>query len=167
MRFRKRWQKCGIVLLVCAAAMLALFFPFNPRGYRARIVARLLRTDNDPIVVTLPPNFQPRVPPGFSVSVLAKGFEEPRWLAIAPNGDLFVTDSGAGKVIVLHDPLVPGANGSREVFADHLTLPFGIAFHDDYVYVADTNEVVRFRYDPKTSRRLGDSEHILDLPGLG
>ena len=42
-----------------------------------------------------------------------------------------------------------------------------IAFHDDYVYVADTNEVVRFRYDPKTSIRLSDAEHVLDLPGLG
>ena len=37
----------------------------------------------------------------------------------------------------------------------------------DYVYVANTNEVVRFRYDPKTSKRLGDAEHILDLPGMG
>jgi len=48
-----------------------------------------------------------------------------------------------------------------------LNLPFGIAFHDDYVYVADTNEVLRFRYDPRTSKRLGDAEHILDLPGMG
>ena len=48
-----------------------------------------------------------------------------------------------------------------------MTLPFGIAFHDDYVYVANTNEVLRFRYDPKTSKRLGDREHVLDLPGMG
>ena len=52
-------------------------------------------------------------------------------------------------------------------FADRLNLPFGIAFHDDYVYVANTNEVVRFRYDPKTSKRLGDAEPILGLPGMG
>ncbi len=50
---------------------------------------------------------------------------------------------------------------------DHLNLPFGIAFHDDYVYVANTNEVLRFRYDPKTSKRLSNAEHIIDLPGLG
>jgi glucose/arabinose dehydrogenase len=162
-----RWQTSAIALLVFAALIFALFFVLNPRGYRARIVARLLRTNNEPIVFPLPRNFQPQVPPEFRVSVLAAGFEEPRWLAVAPNGDLFVADSGAGEVIVLHDPLVPGAKGSREVFADHLDLPFGIAFHDDYVYVADTNEVVRFRYDRKTSMRLGDSEHVLDLPGHG
>jgi glucose/arabinose dehydrogenase len=45
--------------------------------------------------------------------------------------------------------------------------PFGIAFREDYVYVGNTNELVRFRYDPKTSKRLGEKEHLLDLPGGG
>jgi glucose/arabinose dehydrogenase len=148
-------------------ATFALFYLLDPWGYRARIVARLLRIDNWPVVVPLPSNFQPQVPPGFTVSVFAKGFDQPRWLAMAPNGDVFVADSAAGKVIVLHSSLAPGETGSREVFADHLNLPFGIAFHDNYVYVANTNQVVRFRYDPKTSIRLGDAEPILDLPGLG
>jgi len=162
-----RWQKSAIGLLAFAALIFALFFALNPGGYRARIVARLLRTNNGPIVAPLPPNFQPQVPLGFKVSVFATGFEEPRWLAVASNGDVFVADSGAGRVIVLHDSPIPDANVSRKVFADHLNLPFGIAFHDDYVYVADTNEVVRFPYDPNTSTRLGDAEHVLDLPGLG
>jgi glucose/arabinose dehydrogenase len=70
-------------------------------------------------------------------------------------------------VVVLHDPERNGAARSRDIFADHLNLPFGIAFHDDSVYVADTNEVLRFRYDPMTSKRLGGAEHILDLPGMG
>ena len=55
----------------------------------------------------------------------------------------------------------------RGNFADGLQLPFGIAFRNDYVYVASTNEVVRFRYDMATSRRLGDHEHVVDLPGSG
>jgi glucose/arabinose dehydrogenase len=88
-------------------------------------------------------------------------------LAVAPNGDVFVADSGAGQVIVLGDHKGPGTAESREVFADHLNLPFGIAFHGDYVYVANTNEVVRFPYDRKTSKRLAKEEHVLDLPGLG
>jgi glucose/arabinose dehydrogenase len=86
---------------------------------------------------------------------------------MAPNGDVFVADSAPGEVLVLHDPKEQGTAQSREMFANRLNLPFGIAFHDDYVYIADTNEVLRFRYDPKTSRRLGDAEHILDLPGMG
>jgi glucose/arabinose dehydrogenase len=87
-------------------------------------------------------------------------------LAVAPNGDVFVADSAIGEVVVLDDRQGQGSAQSREIFADHLNLPFGIAFHDDYVYVADTNEVLRFRYDPRTSKRLGDAESILDLPGM-
>jgi len=154
-------------LAVVSLWTLATLFLLNIGGWRARVQARLLRVDNPPVVVAPPPNSQPLVPPGFKVSVFARGFEQPRWLAVAPNGDVFVADSGAGKVIVLGDRQTQGRTESHEVFADHLNLPFGIAFRDDYVYVANTNEVVRFRYDPKTSKRLGNAEHILDLPGLG
>lgn len=150
-----------------AAALAICIFLANAGGWRARVLARLLRVDNDPVVIPPPPNFQPQVPPGFKVSIFARGFAEPRWLALAPNGDVFLADSAAGAVVVLHDPQGSGIAESRDIFADHLNLPFGIAFHDDYVYVANTNEVLRFRYDPKTSRRLGEGEHVLDLPGKG
>jgi glucose/arabinose dehydrogenase len=161
------WQKTIIALLVLVALVFALFSLPNLRGYRALLVARLVRTDNWPVVVPLPANFQPQVPPGFKVSVLATGFDQPRWLALAPNGDVFVADSAAGKVIVLHSSASPGGAGSREIFADHLNLPFGIAFRGDYVYVANTNQIVRFRFDSKTSKRLAGAEPILDLPGMG
>jgi glucose/arabinose dehydrogenase len=164
---RVLWQRSLRVMTGAAAALALLFFLSNPGGWRASILARLLRVDNYPVVVPPPPNFQPQVPPRFKVSVFAKGFTEPRWLAVSPSGDVFVADSAAGSVVVLHDPEGKGSAESREIFADHLSLPFGIAFHDEYVYVANTNEVLRFRYDPKTSKRLGDGEHVLDLPGMG
>ena len=153
--------------MLIAIALLVVILLLNIGGWETRIRARLFRTGNWPVVVSPPANFQPQVPPGFKVSVFAKGFSQPRWLAVAPNGDLFVADSAIGEVGVLHDPQSRGSVQSREIFADRLNLPFGIAFHDDYVYIANTNEVVRFRYDPKTSQRLGDAEHVLDLPGMG
>ena len=163
-QFRRR-----AIAAACLPAVLAcaLFFLLNPRGYRALLVARLFRTNNHPIAVPLPKDFRPQVPPGFIASVMAEGFDEPRWLATAQNGDLFVADSRAGKVIVLHFSASNDRIQSREIFADHLLLPFGIAFHEDFVYVALANKVVRFRYDRDTSRRLGEMEAILDLPGLG
>ena len=153
--------------MLIAIALLAVILLLNIGGWKTRVRARLFRTGNWPVVVSPPANFQPQVPPGFKVSVFAKGFTQPRWLAVAPNGDVFVADSAIGEVVVLHDPQSRGSVQSREIFAGRLNLPFGIAFHDDYVYVANTNEVVRFRYDPKTSQRLGDAEHVLDLPGMG
>ena len=56
----------------------------------------------------------------------------------------------------------------REVFASgERTRVLGIAFKDDYVYVGNTNGPVRFRYDPKTSKRLGEAETLLKMPGGG
>lgn len=159
---RRFFQLSAIAAVVIAALAL-----LNVGGWRTRVLARVLRTDNPPVVVAPPANFQPHVPAGFKVSVFARGFSEPRWLAVAPDGDVFVADSAAGQVVVLRGLQEPNNIGSREIFADHLNLPFGIAFHDDFVYVANTNEVVRFRYDPKTSKRMGNAEHIMDLPGMG
>ena len=160
------WRR-SIAVVAIAAATLGVFFQLNVGGWRARILARLFRVDNWPVVVRPPSDFQPQVPPGFKVSIFARGFNEPRWLAVAPDGDVFVADSAAGAVVVLHDPQGKGSAESRDIFADHLNLPFGIAFHGDYVYVANTSEVLRFPYDPQTSKRLGKAEHILDLPGKG
>ncbi len=154
-------------LAVTGFAIFAAILLPNVRGWRELILTRLLRVGNPPVVVEPPPGFLPRVPSGFEVSVFARGFEMPRWLATAPNGDVFVADSSAGSVLILRSNGVPGAATSREVFADHLNLPFGIAFHENFVYIANTNEVVRFPFDQKTSRRLGDAQHVTDLPGLG
>ncbi len=113
------------------------------------------------------PGFLPTVPAGFRINIYATDFKEPRWLTVAPNGDIFLADTGAGEVIVMRDPQKTGGAQEREIFVDHMRQPFGIAFHENYVYVGDTNEVVRFRYDPKTSKRLGEKEHLMDLPTGG
>jgi glucose/arabinose dehydrogenase len=160
-------RKLISILSVLLIATVVLILVLNVSGWRARVLSRLLSTENQPVVVSLPPNFKPQVPPGFQVSVLASGFEQPRWMAVAPNGDLFIADSGAGSVEVLHSPIAPNSSAAREIFADHLNLPFGIAFLGNYVYVAGTNQICRFLFDPKTSKRLGNAEPILDLPGYG
>ncbi|MCU1298205.1 MAG: L-sorbosone dehydrogenase [Acidobacteriaceae bacterium] len=154
-------------LALCVVIALVVILALNVGGWRALVQARLLRTENQPIVVPPPPNFEPQVPSGFRASIFATGFTSPRWLAVAPNGDVFVADSAANQVIVLRNRNVGEKAESREIFAEDLNLPFGIAFHDDSVYIANTNEVVRFRYDSVTSKRLSGAEHILDLPGGG
>ncbi|MGC2230923.1 MAG: PQQ-dependent sugar dehydrogenase, partial [Candidatus Acidiferrum sp.] len=114
-----------------------------------------------------PEGFLPTVPKGFRINVFAADFKTPRWMAVAPDGDIFLAENGADQVDILRDPHDTGGAQEREVFASGLTRPFGIAFHEDYVYVGDTNELVRFKYDPKTSKRLGEAEHLMDLPSGG
>jgi len=122
---------------------------------------------NGPDKTKPPEGFLPTVPEGFHVNVYATGFTRPRFLAVAPNGDIFVADTGAGEVVVLRDPQHTGQAQQREVFADKLTRPFGIAFHDDYVYVGNMNELVRFHYDKQTSKRTSEAERLMQLPGGG
>lgn len=122
---------------------------------------------NGPGHVKPPAGFLPTVPAGFRLTVFAADFKQPRWLTVAPNGDIFLADTGAGDIVVLRDPKHTGGAQEREVFASGNRRPFGIAFREDYVYVGNTNELVRYRYDPKTSKRLGEKEHLLDLPSGG
>jgi len=122
---------------------------------------------NGPDRAKPPAGFLPTVPAGFRLNVFAADFKQPRWLTGAPNGDIFLAETGAGQIIVLRDPQHTGGAQEREVFASGNRRPFGIAFREDYVYVGNTNELVRYRYDPKTSKRLGEKEHLLDLPTGG
>ncbi len=122
---------------------------------------------NAPSKVSPPAGFLPTVPAGFKINVFATGFKTPRWLIVAPNGDIFLADMGVGEIVVLRDPQNTGGAQVREDFVTGLTRPFGIAFHGDYVYVGEMKELVRFKYDPKTSKRLGEAEHLMNLPGGG
>jgi glucose/arabinose dehydrogenase len=122
---------------------------------------------NPPEETKPPGDFLPIVPDGFKVSVFARDFKEPRWLTVAPNGDIFLADSGAGTIFILRSSQKPGTAGLADVFAKGLNRPFGIAFHDNYVYVGDTDAVLRFPYDPKTSKRMGESEKLMTLPHGG
>ena len=60
-------------------------------------------------VVRAPAGAQLKVPPGFKVKPFASGLYGPRLLRIAPNGDIFVAETGAGRIRVLR----PGENGAR------------------------------------------------------
>ena len=122
---------------------------------------------NGPHRAKPPAGFLPTVPAGFRINVYAASFKVPRWLMVAPNGDIFLADNGAGEIIVMRDPQHTGAAQEREVFVSDQKRPFGIAFREDYVYIGNTRELVRFKYDPKTSKRLGEKEHLMDLPGGG
>lgn len=135
--------------------------PVLPRPFATRSAG------NGPDRAKPPSGFLPTVPPGFHVNIFARDFRRPRLLTVAPNGDIFLAETGAGQVVVLRDPQHSGGAQQREVFADGLSRPFGIAFHGDYVYVGNMTAVVRFHYDPKTSKRTGEAEHLLDLPGGG
>jgi glucose/arabinose dehydrogenase len=119
-----------------------------------------------PSVVPRPADAQIKTLPGFSVTAFATGLEGPRLLRLAPNGDMFVSEGDAGKVIVLRAPDGAGKAAQVETFAEGLDQPFGIAFYPlgpnpQWVYVANTNSVVRFPYRNGDTKARGPAEVIV------
>jgi glucose/arabinose dehydrogenase len=113
-------------------------------------------------VVAPPQGAAPKVPAGFTVQTFAAGFKQPRTLRVAPNGDVFLSESGTGRVLVFRG----GTSATPEVFAENLDRPYGIAFlpaaAPQYVYVAAANQVVRYPYRSGDAKAAGPAEVIVD-----
>jgi glucose/arabinose dehydrogenase len=123
--------------------------------------------DNGANVVARPAGASPRVPDGFHVDVFASNLTGPRMARTAPNGDLFVVESTASRVRVLRDADGDGKPEVVEIFADGLKQPFGVAFYPPgkdprWVYVANTDSVVRFPYVSGDVKARGPREVVVD-----
>ncbi|MFL6439231.1 MAG: PQQ-dependent sugar dehydrogenase [Terriglobales bacterium] len=128
--------------------------------------------DNGPDLVPRPKDAWPQAPPGFKVDLYAGGFDNPREIRTAPNGDLFVAESDPGVIKVLRGVTAEGKAERNEVFATGLTKPFGIAFYPpgpnpEWVYIGNTDSVVRFPYKNGDLKATGREQKIADLPGGG
>ena len=147
--------------------------------------------DNGPNVVPRPMTAWPIAPPNFTVTLYAGGdstplersaatehmklssgtFTQPRFITTAPNGDLFLSDSGAGTIFVLRGVAPNGKAAALEKFATGLDHPFGIAFypagpHPQFVYVGNATTIQRFAYHDGDLHATGKAETIVpDIPG--
>ena len=124
---------------------------------------------NGPEVVPRPENAWPQVPPGFKVEQYAADLDNPRLIRTAPNGDIFVAESEPGDVHVFRGITPQGKPKQAAIFAAGLDRPFGINFYPpgpnpQWLYVADTDAVVRFPYRNGDLTARGPAEHIADLP---
>jgi len=106
----------------------------------------------------------PQVPAGFTVSSYVNDAEHPRQLRVAPNGDLFVSESGKGQIVVYqndHGTL----KTTKSVFATGLTDPYGIAFYPadnpKWVYVGAVTYVMRYPYQAGDLKARGPGEKII------
>ena len=124
---------------------------------------------NAPTIVARPADAWPKVPHGFKVWLYADGLASPRVIHVAPNGDVFVAESGGGQIRVFHGLTADGKPERTEVFAANLNHPYGIAFypagpHPKWIYVGDTDSVMRFPYRNGDLKATGVAAHVVDLP---
>ncbi len=119
-------------------------------------------------VIMQPADATLRVPKGFKVNIFAEGnFKNPRWMALAPNGDVFLADARANSIYILRDSNGDGIAEERFTFAENLSQPFGMAFHDGWLYLANTDSVVRFAYTAGQTLAGGPPEKLITLTAGG
>ena len=87
------------------------------------------------------------LPPGFSIDEFAK-VGGARFMALGPDGAVYVSRPGSDEVVRLVDADKDGAAESKTVVASGLNRPHGLAFHGGYLYIANTDGVVRVRVGP-------------------
>ncbi|TCK70225.1 PQQ-dependent sugar dehydrogenase [Acidipila rosea] len=125
---------------------------------------------NGPQIVPRPDNVWPQAPKGFKVELYASNLDAPRLIRTAPNGDFFVAESTKGQIMIFRGITPDGKPKMTSVFATGLNKPFGIAFYPagpnpQWVYVGNTDSVVRFPYKNGDLQASGAAQHLADLPG--
>src|SRR5881394_1684428 len=86
-----------------------------------------LPDDLDADFTRRPPGAMPQVPKGFSISVFAANLGDGRWMAVAPNGDVFLAQRGQGRILLLRDANGDGNAETITVFAQGFSRPHGLA----------------------------------------
>jgi glucose/arabinose dehydrogenase len=151
-------QKPGLVHKITKADLPA---PYATKG-----------VDNGANMVKRPDKAWPQALPGFKVSLYYTGLDRPREIRTAPNGDLFVALSDANKIMVFRGLDAKGNAKQVSTFATGLSQPFGIAFYPlgpnpKWVYIGNTDSVVRFQYKNGDLKASGPAQKLADLPGGG
>ena len=134
----------------------------------------------------------PAAPEGFTVNAFARDLNHPRQVFVMDNGDVLIAESssepseGGGirgfferrimgnagaledespdNLILLRDTDGDGAADERHLLLDDLNQPFGIEYLDGFLYVANTDALIRVSYQPGQTEILETPERVADLP---
>lgn len=133
----------------------------------------------------------PTAPTGFTVTALTTGLLIPRQILVLPNGDVLVAEGRGGhapplrpkdiiagpikkkgntqvpsgnRISLLRDADGDGVAELKTVFIEDLDAPYGLAFVDNEIYVANQDALVRFPYQPGQTRITAPPEEVTKLP---
>ena len=157
-------------------------------------VTRLIPTVNIAPAKGWPSGILPTPMAGMTVTPFASGLDHPRWVYVLPNGDVLVAESNAppkpeeakgikgwvmdlvmkragaktpsaNRITLLRDVDGDGVAEVKSVFLQNLMSPFGMALIGNDFYVANADAVVKFAYEPNTTRISTASTLVVKLPG--
>lgn len=154
----------------------------------------LIPTVNTAKAVGWAPGAQPIPAQGLAVTAFASGLDHPRWLYVLPNGDVLVAETNAppkpedapggikqwaaglvmkragaktvsaNRITLLRDANHDGVAETRTALLEGLNSPFGMAFVDGHLYVANADAVVRYPFEPGQTRITAPGVRVTDLP---
>jgi len=115
-----------------------------------------------------------KLPPGFSISIFAKGLINPRVMTFDPDSNLLVSITSEGKVAALPDKDVNGVADSVAIVVGGLNRPHGLAFRCEgnaavqkcFLYIAESDQIAVYDYD-RENLRAANKRKIADLPNGG
>ncbi|WP_020399727.1 PQQ-dependent sugar dehydrogenase [Kordiimonas gwangyangensis] len=109
-----------------------------------------------------------KLPDGFKIGIFAADVPHARMMRVTEAGDILVTSMREGNVYLLHrDEDGDGKSDGRTLLFFGLNVPHGLALHDGYIYVAETDRILRARFNPET-RIAGSLELVFSgLPAGG
>src|SRR6202048_91707 len=107
----------------------------------------------------------PRVMAGCTVAPFITGLEHPRRLLVLPNNDVIVAEQKTGYLTLLRDQDGDGKADYIERYADDFKAPYGLAYRDGFVLVADQEGIWRVPH-VSGSVRAGrpDQPKVTDVP---
>ena len=140
-----------------------------------------------------PAGAHPEPAPGLAVARFADDLAHPRWLYVLPNGDVLVAETdappkpedgkgirgffmkqfmkkagsakpSANRITLLRDANGDGAVDTRTVFLRNVHSPFGMALVGNDLYVAATDALLRFPYEPGATAINAAGTKVADLP---
>jgi glucose/arabinose dehydrogenase len=123
--------------------------------------------DNGPRVITQPDGTQLRLPQGFSIDAYGEGFGRPRFMLQGPSGEILLSDSKENGSVYALDTNKDFRAGSKKKILEGLDRPYGLAFWKDYLYVAETTSLKRYKYDAKHVKVDGKGEELVSLKNFG
>jgi len=122
---------------------------------------------NRPRPVERPDGATLKVPKGFTISEYAGGFQRPRYMVLGPSNEVLLSDSmNNGSVFVLLDSNKDGKVDERREILKGLDRPYGLLFWKDYLYVAETTSLKRYKYNAKAFS-VGPGEEVFNMKDFG
>lgn len=153
----------GTSALALGATLVAAAFAFQKAQEPLPPPYKTPSAINRPRVIERPNGVNLQIPKGFKIDEFVSGIERPRYMILGPSGEVLLSDSVAGgRVFILLDKDKNFKAEDKRILIEGLDRPYGMAFWKDYLYIAESTSVKRYKYD-RAKMTVGKGEEVVKM----